>query len=58
MHRPTAAASVPANVTVNAGSTTAQFQISTHLVLATTTTTITATMNGGSKTAVLTVTIP
>jgi PKD repeat protein len=51
----TAAAQVPANVTVAAGSTTATFTVTTSSVASVTSITITGTYNSGSKTATLTV---
>jgi hypothetical protein len=52
----TAAATVPASVTVAYGSTSATFTVSTSTVTASTPVTITASYGGGTKTASLTVT--
>lgn len=52
----TAAATVPPTVIVSSGSTSVQFTVTSKVVLANTTSTITATFNGSSKNAVLTVT--
>jgi FG-GAP-like repeat len=52
----TSTATVPSNVTVAAGSTSATFTISTQRVSSNTNVTITASLAGASKTAVLTVT--
>jgi hypothetical protein len=52
----TAAASVPATVTIAAGNTTATFRVSHFEVSTQTSVTLTATLAGTSKTATLTVT--
>jgi hypothetical protein len=52
----TAAATVPASVTVAIGATSANFTVTSHVVVTTTTATIGATLNGGGQNAVLTVT--
>jgi hypothetical protein len=54
----TAAATVPASVTVAYGATSATFTVSTSTVTASTPVTITASYGGGTKTASLTVTPP
>ncbi len=54
----TAAATVPASVTVAYGATSATFTVSTSTVTASTPVTITASYSGGTKTASLTVTPP
>jgi hypothetical protein len=54
----TAAATVPAIVTVSYGATSATFAVSTSTVTASTPVTITASYGGGTKTASLTVTPP
>jgi hypothetical protein len=54
----TAAATVPASVTVSYGATSATFTASTSTVTASTPVTITASYGGGTKTASLTVTPP
>ena len=54
----TAAASIPASVTVLAGATTASFTVSTTVVSATTPLSILASYNGTNRSAVLTVTPP
>jgi hypothetical protein len=52
----TSAAKVPSSVTVAAGATSATFTVTTSKVYSNTSSTITATLNGASKAAVLTVT--
>ena len=52
----TAAATVPASVTVAAGATTATFTVTTVTVSSNTSSTISATFNGGTQTATLTIT--
>jgi len=52
----TAAATVPASVTVAVGATSANFTVTSHAVATTTTANISATLNGGTGSAVLTVT--
>jgi hypothetical protein len=51
----TGAATVPATVTVNAGATQASFPVTTQMVSASTSSTISATYQGGNSTAPLTV---
>jgi Concanavalin A-like lectin/glucanases superfamily/FG-GAP-like repeat/Putative Ig domain/Abnormal spindle-like microcephaly-assoc'd, ASPM-SPD-2-Hydin/Protein of unknown function (DUF1573) len=52
----TAAATVPATVTVAAGATSANFTVTSQTVAAVSTANISATLNGGTQSAVLTVT--
>jgi hypothetical protein len=53
-----AAATVPATVTVSSGATTATFTVTSKAVAAAATATIAASMNGGTQSAILTVTPP
>jgi hypothetical protein len=52
----TNAATVPSTITFTAGQTSMQFTVTSKVVTAQTTSTISATMNGGTQTAVITVT--
>ena len=54
----TAAATVPASVTVAAGATSANFTVTSHVVSTTATANISATLAGGTQSAALTVTPP
>ena len=54
----TAAASVPASITIPSGATSGTFAVSTQAVTASTPVTITASMGGATQTATLTVTPP
>jgi hypothetical protein len=54
----TAAATVPASVTVAAGATTATFTVTTKTVTASKSVSISGTLNGTTKSATLTVTVP
>jgi hypothetical protein len=51
----TTAATVPASVTVTAGTNSASFKVTSHTVQATTAANISATLNGGTLSAALTV---
>jgi hypothetical protein len=52
----TAVATVPSSMTINSGATTVQFTVTSKTVLANATSTITATFNGSSQNAIVTVT--